>query len=380
MEKDETVKNFSYVGIARIVVVALQALFYLLFAAVLDPEIYGELSVILALAATFSTSSLFGLNTSLQVFRAKNKSIICNEITTLFLISTTLASIVLLFIEPIAALLCISLSFFTMNQANLLGFKKYKKYMFDSILKSGAFLIIPIFLYFIFDLYGIILGMAISNFLGGFPIFKNLKITSLNELKKHYKVLVHNFGVSAGGQLPNMVDKLAIAPLFGLYIVGIYQFNLQIFIALAVLPAILSTYLISEESSGNRHRKLSYIVVLFSTIIAIIAIILAPVLVPTFYPKYAEGVLALQILLLAIIPRSVASVLSSRLIANESTKIGYVSILRIGSLLLFITVLGNFYGLLGLGLAVLLSISVSLILLYLIYRKSTFHENNINSK
>ena len=81
---------------------------------------------------------------------------------------------------------------------------------------------IPIVLYFVFDIYGIILGMAISNFLGSLPILKNLKITSFFELKNIYKVLVHNFGVSMGARLPSMVDKLAIAPLFGFFIVGIF--------------------------------------------------------------------------------------------------------------------------------------------------------------
>jgi len=380
MEQDDTVKNFSYVGIARVSTVALQALFYLLFAAFLDPEVYGELSVILALAATFSITSLFGFNVSLQVFRAKNKSIICDQMGTLFLLLTTCAAIILLFIEPIAALLCVTLSFFTLNQSNLLGLKKYKKFMFYSILKSGTFFIIPIILYFVFDLYGIILGMAISNFLGSLPILKNIKITSFYDLRKNFKVLVHNFGVSVGAHLPNVVDKLAIAPLFGFFIVGIYQFNLQVFIAISILPGILSTYLITEESSGNRHRKLTSVVVITSIVLAIIAIFLAPMLVPIFYPKYVEGLQALQILLLAIIPRSITVIFMPKLLAKESTKIGYVSILRIGSLLIFIAVFGELFGLIGLSLAVLLSITISLIFVYFIYRKSLSTENNINSQ
>ena len=379
MEQEDTIKNFSYVGIARIATVGLQALFYLLFAAFLDPEVYGELSVILALAATFSTSSIFGLNISLQVFRAKNKSIVCDQMGTLFLILTTCAAIILLFIEPIAALLCVTLSFFTLNQSNLLGLKKYKKFMFYSILKSVAFFVIPIVLYFVFDIYGIILGMAISNFLGSLPILKNLKVRSFFELKNIYKVLVHNFGVTMGARLPTMVDKLAIAPLFGFFIVGIYQFNFQVFTALAILPGILSTYLVTEESSGKSHRKLTSIVIITSIVLAIIAIFLAPILVPIFYPKYVEGIQALQILLLAIIPGSLTAIFMPKLLAKESTKIGYVSILRIGSLLIFIAVFGELFGLIGLSLAVLLSVTISLIFLYFIYRKSLSTENNINA-
>ena len=51
MEQDSTSKNFSYVAIGRIISISLQGIFYLLFAALLDPETYGELNVIIGLRA-----------------------------------------------------------------------------------------------------------------------------------------------------------------------------------------------------------------------------------------------------------------------------------------------------------------------------------------
>jgi len=370
MEKENTIKNFSYVGIGRVATIVLNALFYLLLANLLDPEIYGDLNVILALAGAFSIFSMFGLNLSLQVFKAKKNSKLSEQIITLFIISTTGASLILLVIDPIAALLCIGLSFFSMARAHLLGLKDYKNYMIYSILKSGAFFIIPLLLFFVYDIPGIVVGMAISNFIGSIPFLKNLTLKSFFGMRKYTKVLIHNFGVSAGGALPNVLDKLMIAPLFGLYFVGIHQFNLQIFIALSVLPQILGTYLISEESSGVGHRKLSIIVILGSILLSTLAIILAPTVVPYFFPKYIEGIPALQILVLSIIPYSIGTVYGSKLIAKESTKVGFIAILRIGSLLLFIAVLGNIYGIFGLGLAVLFSIILATIFTIILYKKS----------
>ena len=170
----DSIKNFSNVGIGRIITIVFQALFYLVIAALIDPETYGELIVILALAGTFSVVSLFGLNISTQVYRAKKNSEITNQITTLFIISTTIAALILLTINQIAAFLCIALSFFAMTQSNLLGLKQYKKYMIYSIIKSGTFFVIPILLYFVFDINGIIFGMAISNLIGSVPFFKYL--------------------------------------------------------------------------------------------------------------------------------------------------------------------------------------------------------------
>jgi len=369
MENKDTITNFSFIGIGRVATIVLQALFYLLLAAFLEPETYGELSVIVALAGTFSIISLFGLNLSIQVYQAKNNSKVSTQITTLFLVLTSVAALVLLLIDPIAALLCVGLSIFAINQSNLLGLKKYKKYMIFSIIKSGTFFVIPILLYFVFDIYGIVLGLAISNFLGGFPFFRNISIGSFFALKNNFKVLVHNFALTSGNQLSVVADKLVIAPLFGLFIVGIYQFNLQVFLALSVLPGVLGTYLLTEESSGVGHKKLSYLVTFGTVLLAITAIVLAPILVPVFFPKYVEGIPALQVLILSIIPQSINAIYRAKLLAKESTKIGYTAIVRIGSLLLLIPILGEFLGLMGLSLAVLISISITALFFYFLYQK-----------
>lgn len=370
MSNDNSIKNFSYVGIGRTITIVFHALFYLLIAALLDPEIYGELIVILALAGTFSIVSLFGLNISMQVYRAKKNYEITNQITTLFIISTTAAALILLTINQIAAFLCIALSFFSMSQSRLLGSQQYKKVMIYSTIKSGTFFVIPILLYFVFDINGIIFGMAISNFLGSIHFFKNLSFRSFTGLKNYYKVLINNFAVHAGRGLPFMLDKLLIAPFFGFFIVGIYTFNLQVFMAISVLPGILSQYLISEESSGVRHRKLSLVVVLASVVLVVIAIILAPILVPIFYPLYTEGIESLQIMVISIVPLSIGVVFSSRLLAQESTRIGFTSIVQIGSMLILLVVLGGIFGLAGLATAVLISQCANTLFLYLLYRKS----------
>jgi O-antigen/teichoic acid export membrane protein len=376
MKNNDTIKDFSQVAIGRIVTIVIQAFFYLVIAALLDPEVYGELSVILALAGTFSVVSLFGLNISTQVYAAKKNYEVTNQIITLFIISTTVAALILLTINQIASILCISLSFFAMTQSQLLGAKQYRKFMIYSIIKSASFSVIPILLYFVFDINGIILGMAISNFLGSFPLFKKLSFRSFFGLKNYYKVLVHNFGVYAGDALPLMLDKLVIVPFFGFLIVGLYAFNLQVIVALGVLPVILNQYLISEESSGVRHRKLSLLVVLASIVLAGIVVTLSPMLIPIFYPQYVEGIESLQILAITIIPQAVGAIFGSKLLAQESTRIGFTSIVRIGGMLILLLVLGEIYGLIGLAAAVLITQCIHTLLLYLLYTKNRQAENN----
>jgi len=371
LKQTDSIKNFSFVGIGRSITIILQAVLYLILAALLEPEIYGELNVILALAATFSSISLFGFNLTLQVNRAKKNSVVSEQVITLFLITTTCAAIILAFYDVLASLLCLSTSFFIMNQSHLLGIKNYKKYMKNSVLKSCTFLVIPLGLYFVLEIPGIIIGMTISAFIGSTYFFRVIKIRSFFGLKNQIGVLLHNFGVQANNTLIFMVDKLLIAYLFGFFIVGIYQFNLQIYLALGSLPITLGIFLISEEASGKSHGKLSLIAILASVLLAVLVIFLAPILVPYFFPKYTEGIFALQILIMSIIPLSISSIYSAKLIATESTKIGYSAIVQIGSILFFIAFLGELYQLEGLSLAVLLSAIINTIFVYFLYKQTT---------
>jgi len=369
MGNQNSFKNFSYVTIGRIVAVSLQAIFYLLFAALLEPESYGELNYFIAIAGTTALISRFGLNFSVTIYRAKENSKISDQINTLAIVTITFASLILLFIDQFAALLALAVSFFMMNQGNLLGFKKYKTFMFNAILKNLAIIAIPVLLYFVFDIPGILLGMAISNFIGCIPFFKTIKLKSFFQLKNYSKVLIHNFGVDASTNLSGTIDKLIIAPLFGFLIVGIYQFNIQILFALGVLPTILYSFLLSEESSGTSHKKITYFAIALSVIIAILAFILAPLFVNQFFPKYSEGIFSLQLIVFSLIPLTITSLFNAKLQARESTKIGYSAIVRIGTLLIFIAWLGDLYGLTGLSLAVLFSIIAHTIFLGFLYLK-----------
>jgi O-antigen/teichoic acid export membrane protein len=371
--KKNTFNDFSFISIGRISATSLQTVFFLVFASLLDPKIYGELNLIIALAGTFATFSRFGLNQTLQIYRAKNNSKISDQINTLFVITTSIAAIILLTLNPLAALLCIAMSFFAMNLQNLLGLRLYKQFMIVSILKSATFIILPIALYFVLEIPGIVLGMAISHFIASIPYFKQLKMKPFFELKNNYKIILNNFGVDSTG-FSFLIDKLLIAQMFGVYYVGIYQFNLQIFIALAVLPNILLSFLLTEESSGISYRKLNSLVILVSIILAIAVIVFAPIGVSELFPKYSEGILSLQILVISIIPESIQAILNAKLMVRESTMVGFSAIVRISTFLILIAILGQLYGLVGLSLSVLISITLNVLFLLFLLKRTKIHQ------
>jgi len=377
MNGNKSLREISFVTIGSVVSRALQAIFYLIVATLLEPELYGEMSYLIAIAGTFSLFSRFGLNQTITVYQAKEKVNLSNQINVLAAITSVGAAIVLLFINEYAAILCLGLSFFVMNQHNLLGLKKYKRGMFYAITKGLLILAVSLPLFYVFDIPGILLGLAISNFIASFDFIKSLrKIQSFNLVKQNFKVIFHNFGVDVSTNLPRIVDKLLIAPLFGFFFVGIYQFNMQILFALEILPIVLYTFLLSEESSGKEHKKIIMLMLIGSVLLTIVSVSIAPIVIENWFPKYIEGIFPLQILVISLIPLSITSIFSAKLQAKESTNVGLSAIVRIGSLLGLIALLGNLYGLLGLSLAVLLSVCVNAIFMGILYKKEKIMNYN----
>ena len=372
MKFTNSAKQFSFVGIGKIIGAGLQAIFYLIFAAILNPTLYGELSFLIALAQTSSVVSRFGLNHTVTVFQSKEDNSMVQQINVFALITTSIAAIVLLPINSIVALLTLSMSFFVMAQHNLLGQQKFKKFMIVSLAHGGLHLGITIGLYFLLDLNGILIGMAISNLLLGFTYWKSLKSFTkvFDKIKENKKVLIHNFGIDISTNLSRRIDKLLIAPVLGFTAVGIFQFNTQILFGLELIPLALHSFLLSEESRGASHKKLISLIIFISIIIAILIIFISPFFVQQFFPEYSSGILSLQILSVTIIPLTISAVYSAKLQSMESTKVGFSALVRIGSLIIFIPTLGYFWDLNGLSIAILLSAISYVIFLAVLYRKT----------
>jgi len=371
LSKTSSYRNFSYIALGRFVAAGLQALFYLIFAALLDPEQYGQMSYLIAIASTFSVISRFGFPHTVSVYQAKGDSTTANQVNVLAILSTSVGALTLLFFNPLVAVLSLSISFILMNQYNLLGLKKYKTHALIDIVKSILVLILPLALFFVLDIPGVLLGIAISNFLCCFPFFRKLSLNlqGFDRIRKNYKVLIHNFGADSATSLPRVVDKLVIVPLLGFSTVGIYQFNLQILFALEMLPIIMHGFLLSEESSGKNLRKFNTTLIIISALVVIAVIFLSPIFVSELFPKYSEGIFSLQIMVISLMPLSISAMLSAKLQAKESTKIGFSALVRIGSLIILILFLGNLYGLIGLSMAVLISSILYAVFLSALYYK-----------
>lgn len=362
-------QNFSYVTGARVIGTGLQAIFYLIFASLLDPEIYGEMTYFIAIAGAVSVFARFGLPFTISVYQAKKEYVFSKQANSLAFLTTTAGALFLIPFNIYAAILSLGLSYFIMTQYNLIGLKKYKKQFWLTVTKNILIVVLPLGLYFVFEIPGVLIGMAAGNFVASLDFFKSIKrdVQSFSGLKKNYKVLIHNFGVDASTYLPRIADKLVIVPLFGFISAGLYQFNIQFLFALEMFAIAFHSFLLSEEASGKSQKKVIFIFIPLSVILVLIGIIFAPIFVEQFFPKYFEGVLSLQIMIVSFIPLSISAVFNAKLQAKQSTKVGFSAPVRIGSLLILLAILGTPYGLVGLAIAVFLSIVIYTIFLSIIY-------------
>ena len=121
----------------------------------------------------------------------------------------------------------------------------------------------------------------------------------------------------------------------------------------------------------RKQNKTIFIVIIVSIAVAIGSIVIAPIFIEELFPKYSAGIPSLQIIIFSIIPLTISAVLNAKLQAKNSPLVGYSAIIRIGSLLILLGILGSYYELIGLSYAVLLSVILNTIFLYMIYLKTS---------
>lgn len=244
--------------------------------------------------------------------------------------------------------------------------------MYITLLRAGLTFVLPFPLYFVLGIPGIILGMALGNILSCLWFFtpSNFTVKSFRMIKTNYKVFVNNFAIDASINLVRSIDRLLVGTVFGFLFAGLYIFNMQVLFGLEIIPRVLYLFLLTEESGGKEHKKMSYFVVIISVIIAILGIFFSPIIIEQLFPNYYDGVQSLQILIITIIPISISLIISAKMQAKESTKVGYSAIVSISSLLILLGLLGNEYGLIGLSLAIVVSSILNTIFLYFLYHYS----------
>lgn len=352
-------KDVQHISLGNIGGKVISGVFWLYMAAVLGTENYGQVNYLIALGSMGAAISMIGSSNTLIVYTAK-KVPIESTLYSLAIILGTISAIALYvyFENIIVSFFVFGYIFYNLGIAKLLGEKLYKKYSIILISQKILFVSFSLLFYNLIGFEGIVLGFASSMFVFSFVVLKEFKKTKINFkiLKPKFGFMMNNYALTIEKILSGQVDKLIIAPMFGFAILGNYALSIQILSIMAVLPSIVFQYTLSQDASGNSSNLIKKISIASSVLIAILAILLTPTILPIIFPEYVEAVELIQIVSLHVIPSSIILAYNSKFLGEEKSR--YVLTgqgMAVGIYLGGLITLGTLMGVNGIAISLVLS-------------------------
>ena len=365
-------KGLLSIGFADIVGSVISGLFWLYIASQLNPEIYGELIYFISIAGLAQMVSLLGSSNALTVYTAKNVKIQ----STLFVISILAAAISLaiitIFLNRIdAGLLAVGFVVFSLVNSVILGKKLFVKYSKLVLSQKILTLILGIGLYFVFDVYGIIYGLALS-YIPHLVIFvKEFSRTKIDFalLKPRKGFIINNYVMSLTAGLGGTVDKLIIAPVLGFALLGNYSLAAQMLTMMMMFSAVIYKYLLPFDASGEPNKKIRQIALVISIIITILGVTILPNVIDWLFPKFIDAKDAIQIMSLGIIPATISILYSSKFLGMEKSKIVMIpKLVSLGVVIGGFLYFGPIYGTVGLAWVIVTALTWESIFLFIMNR------------
>ena len=358
-KKTNSLKSLSAIGISDIIGTGIVAFFWFYLATLLDVETYGELHYFIAIAGFAYIISMIGTRDVITVYVSKKIKIA----PVLFLLSlgigTVTATVIFgIFYRMDAAFLVLAFIINDLAIGYILGQKLFNSYAKYILTQKILTLVLGLGFYYIFGVEGIIFALALSYIHFVIFIFKGSRESKIDFslLPPRSRFIITNYSLSLFGSFRNNLDKIIIAPILGLTLLGNYALALQIWAVLILLSNIIFKYILTHDASGNPNKKLKLFTFFSSIVIAIFGITILPLIIPEFFPKYTGTVDAIQIMSICVISATVGQIYSSKLLGLEKSKTLIISrIISVTSFLTAILFLGLTYGIIGVAVAFVLS-------------------------
>ena len=373
------VKGLGFIGFGDITGVVISSIFWFYLASVIEPHEYGDIHFFLSIAAIGSSIALFGTQDSLTVLTAKGHKIQSGlNIISLGISSITSLCLIIFFQRIDIGIIVIAYVINTLSIGDLLGKKQFLKYSQYNILQKILTLVLGIGFLYAFGPSGIIYALAISYAGYLIRIIKTFQEVPINFklIKEKSNFLSHNYIVYLAGSFGSQLDKIIIVPLLGSAVLGNYSLAIQVITVFTMFTTILFKFLLPQESSGIQNKFLIQIVIIISVIVSVLGIFLSPLVIPNFFPKYVDVGVAIQIMSLSIIPITISTICTSRLLSKEKSKLVLIgNLIGLIIIILGILTLGSMYGTMGIAMSFVLSTISKATYLGLILKK---YERSIN--
>ena len=352
----------------------LGGLFWLVLASLLEVESYGLVNYYIALGSIFAAVALTGLDATVITYMAKGDEHINYQANSLVLISGLSVGLVLSFFQMGSGLLAVAMVFFMMALAEALGRKRYREYAFLSVGQRLAQISLSLLLYFQFGIMGIVAGYFLGNLVFSYRYFRSISNFTLkiDSVKEKRNFALHSYGFNLIRNFTNYLDKIIIGPLFGYFVLGLYQLGFQFFMFLSIIPLSLYYYLLPEESSGNNKAKIKQIGFGLAVVAAVLAFFTLPYFIEILFPSFVGAILVVRIMSLAIIPSTIVAVMNASLLGRGESRVVLIAgLIYLSSLIVGVIALGGALGALGLALTLVVAQSIQAIVL-LVRRKVAF--------
>ena len=352
-------KDLVSIGSANLLGNGISAIFWFSLASLINPEEYGQIHYFLAIAGMAQLLSLISTTNALQVYVAKNIKIH----STLFFISI-IAGIVsslvvfLFFSRTDTSLLVLGYIIFELSNGFLLGKKLFSNYAKFFLTQKILTVIFGFGLYFTFGVDGIIFGLVLSYVPYIWILvneFRNTRI-DFSLLKPRKGFLINNYGINISGAVGGQMDKLIIAPILGLELLGNYSLAMQFLVILLLLPTTVFKYLLTQDSSGKNTKNLKKNTIFASVGLTMFGIVILPMIIPILFPNYIDTVIAIQIISVAIIPGTIGIFYDSKLLSIEKSKFLVIGKgIGLFTMISGFVILGPIYGIIGLAVTLVVS-------------------------
>ena len=372
--KKNILKDLSTIGISDVVGMGMAAVFWFFIASQIEVEEYGELHFFIAIASFAFIVALIGTQNVITVLTAKNIKIE----STLFILSLVFGGIatIIVFIlsEKIdVGLLVIGFIINDLAIAYLIGKKKFSSYGKSIIIQKILAVGLGLVFYYIFGVDGIIPALVISYIHFSIFIYRGIKNSKFNFeiIKSNSSFIINNWTLNLLGVSRHHLDKIILVPILGFTVMGNYALALQFWAVLVVFSNIFFKYILTYDSNSVPNKKLKFIAILISIGLAISGMLIPPTIIPIFFEKYTEAIIAIQIISLGIIPQVVDKIYLSKYLSSQKSKMVLVSrAVSAATLIGGILSLGQIYGVTGIAISFVLSLTIqTCIMAYANFRK-----------